>query len=273
MTEKDSSSYVMGNTSEEADRLGIQASLYDRHTEYLLRTAGLREGMRVLDIGCGTGEVSLAAARVVGPSGHVLGVDMDPGVLERARENAAVLSSGNVTFEQGTLPDLDLSEPFDALVGRLILIHLDDPVGTLKSLTRFVRPGGVVTFQDFNISRTRAVPAVPVVTESVGWICAALREGRRDPEMGEQLAAVLRLSGLSDPSVAVAVPTGGPDSAAVTLIAESARSLLPVMERGGIATAEEVDIDTLRTRMVRACTEVQATVYVPELVAAWAEVR
>jgi SAM-dependent methyltransferase len=79
MADKDPSSYVMGNTSEEADRLGIQAALYDRHTEYLLRTAGLREGMRVLDIGCGTGEVSLAAARVVGSSGRVLGVDMDPG--------------------------------------------------------------------------------------------------------------------------------------------------------------------------------------------------
>jgi SAM-dependent methyltransferase len=273
MADKDPSSYVMGNTSEEADRLGIQAALYDRHTEYLLRTAGLREGMRVLDIGCGTGEVSLAAARVVGSSGRVLGVDMDPGVLERARENATAASFRNVTFEQGTLPDLEAPEPFDALVGRLILIHLDDPVTTVKGLTRFVRPGGVVTFQDFNISRTRAIPAVPVVTESVAWICAALRQGRRDPDMGEQLAEVLRLSGLSDPSVAVAVPTGGPDSAAVTLIAESTRSLLPVMERGGIVTAQEVDIDTLRTRMVRACTEVQATVYVPELVASWAEVR
>ncbi|MFI5881474.1 class I SAM-dependent methyltransferase [Streptomyces sp. NPDC051554] len=273
MTDKDPSSYVMGNTSEEADRLGIQASLYDRHTEHLLRTAGLKEGMRVLDVGCGTGEVSLAAARVVGPSGRVLGVDMDPGVLDRARENAAASSFGNVTFEQGRLPDLEMSEPFDALVGRLILIHLDDPVATVKGLTRLVRPGGVVTFQDFNISRTRAVPAVPLVTESVGCISAALREGRRDPDMGEQLADVLRLSGLSDPSVAVAVPAGGPDSAAVTLIAKSARSLLPVMERGGIATAEKVDIDTLRARMARACMEVQATVYVQELVAAWAEVR
>jgi SAM-dependent methyltransferase len=183
------------------------------------------------------------------------------------------LSFGNVTFEQGTLPDLDMSEPFDALVGRLILIHLDDPVATVKGLTRFVRPGGVVTFQDFNISRTRAVPHVPLVTESVGWIRAALQEGRRDPDMGERLAEVLRHSVLPDPSVAVAVPTGGPDSAAVTFIAESARSLLPVMERGGIATAEEVDIDTLRTRMARACREVEATVYVPELVAAWAEVQ
>nr|WSY49000.1 class I SAM-dependent methyltransferase [Streptomyces sp. NBC_00886] len=273
MTEKDSGSYVMGNTSGEADRLGIQASLYDRHTEYLLRTAGLREGMRVLDVGCGTGEVSLTAARIVGSSGRVLGVDMDPGVLERARENAAESSFRNVSFEEGILPDLEVPELFDALVGRLILIHLDDPVATVKGLTRFVRRGGVVTFQDFNISRTRAVPAVPVVTESVAWIRAALRHGRRDPEMGERLAQVLRLSGMSDPSVAVAVPTGGPDSAAVTLIAESARSLLPVMERGGIATAEEVDVDTLRDRMVRACTEVQATVYVPELVAAWAEVR
>ncbi|WP_234476461.1 hypothetical protein [Streptomyces sp. MBT65] len=152
----------MGNTSEEADQLGIQASLYDRHTQFLLRTAGLKEGIHVLDVGCGMGEVSL---------------------------------------------------------------------------------------------------------------CAALRAGGRNPDMGEQLAHVLRLSGLSDPRVAVAVPTGGPDSAAVTLIAESARSLLPVMERAGITTAEEADLDTLRARMSRACAEVHATVYVPELVAAWAELH
>ncbi|MGW1208645.1 hypothetical protein ACWD5F_03300 [Streptomyces sp. NPDC002499] len=112
----------------------------------------------------------------------------------------------------------------------------------------------------------------PLVTETVDWISAALREGGRDPEMGEQLAEVLRLSGLPDPRVAVAAPAGGPDSAAVTLIAESARSLLPVMERGGIATAREVDIDTLRERMARACEEERATVYVPKLVAAWAQV-
>jgi len=273
MAETDPGSYVMGNSSEEADRLGIQASLYDRHTEYLLRTAGLKEGMRVLDVGCGTGEVSLCAARIVGPSGRVVGVDMEPGVLERARANAAASSSGNVTFEQGDLSDLRISGLFDAVVGRLILIHLDDPAAVVKELTRLVRPGGVITFQDFNISRTRAVPHVPLVTETVEWIAAALREGGRNPDMGEQLAHVLRLSGLPEPRVAVAVPTGGPDSAAVTLIAESARSLLPVMERGGITTAWEADLDTLRARMSRACAEVQATVYVPELVAAWAELR
>ncbi|MFJ6084680.1 class I SAM-dependent methyltransferase [Streptomyces sp. NPDC092369] len=272
MADTDTTSYVMGSSPEESDRLGVQASLYDGHTEHLLRAAGLREGMRVLDVGCGTGEVSLAAARVVGSSGRVLGVDMDPGVLRRARANAAAGSFTNVTFEQGVLPDLEVGGSFDALVGRLILIHLDDPVSTVKDLTRFVRRGGVVTFQDFNISRTRAVPAVPLVTETVEWISAALREGGRNPEMGEQLAEVLRLSGLPDPSVAAAAPAGGPDSAAVTLIAESARSLLPVMERGGIATAEEVNIDTLRERMARACQEVRATVYVPELVAAWAPV-
>ena len=104
MTEKDPNSYVMGTTSGEADRLGIQASLYDSHTEHLLRTAGLREGMRVLDVGCGTGEVSLAAARVVGPSGRVLGVDMDPGVLERARQNAAASSLPQCRFRAGNAP-------------------------------------------------------------------------------------------------------------------------------------------------------------------------
>ncbi|MFK4106111.1 class I SAM-dependent methyltransferase [Streptomyces sp. NPDC019531] len=270
MSDLDMTEYAMGHTSGETDRLGLQDSLYGGHTEFLLRAAGLKEGMRVLDVGCGTGDVSIAAARVVGPDGHVVGVDMDPGVLTTARANAAASSVRNVSFEQGALPDVELEEPVDAVVGRLILIHVDDPVAVVKSLRGSLRPGGFMTFQDFNTSRLRAFPEVPLVTKCQEWICAGLREAGRNPDMGEQLARVLRAAGFTDPGVAVGVPTGGPDSDAVTLVVESTRSLMPMIERSGVADPREVELDTLHTRLTKACAESQATLYLPDLVAAWA---
>nr|WSY58040.1 class I SAM-dependent methyltransferase [Streptomyces sp. NBC_00886] len=259
----------MGKTPEETARLDVQDALYGGFTEYLLRAAGLREGMRVLDVGCGTGGVSLAAARIVGPHGRVVGVDMDPGILETARSNAAASAMGNVGFEHHVLPDVELAEPVDAVVGRLILMHLDDPVAVVKALTRSVRPGGLVTFQEVNISRARAIPDVPLVTKCREWICAGQRAAGSNPDMGEQLAQVLRSAGLAHPAVAVAVPTGDADSAAMTLVAETVRSLLPLIERSGVAGAREVDVETLRGRLSHACAQAQATVYLSEMVAAW----
>ncbi|MFJ5259880.1 class I SAM-dependent methyltransferase [Streptomyces sp. NPDC088387] len=265
--------YVMGTTSGEADRLSVQGALYARHTEHLLRLAGLSEGMSVLDVGCGTGEVSVAAARIVGPTGSVVGVDMDPGVLDIARGNIADASLTNVSFEQGELAALELTGVFDAVVGRLIMMHLADPVGVVTGLTRLVRPGGLVTFQDFNTSRTRAIPDVPLVNESREWMCAALRAGGRDPDMGGRLAQVLRQSGLVDAGVATAVPTGDASSTAMTLFAQTLTSLLPLVERSGIATAGEVGLDTFQERLRGQCAEAQAIVYLPELVGAWARRR
>ncbi|WP_033278423.1 class I SAM-dependent methyltransferase [Streptomyces sp. NRRL F-525] len=265
----DTTAYAMGNTSGEAVRLDVQDALYAGCTEYLLRAAGLREGMRVLDVGCGTGGVSLAAARIVGPDGHVVGVDMNPEVLEVARGNAAAADIRNVSFEHQVLPDVQLPEPVDALVGRLILMHLADPAAVVKELTGLVRPGGLVTFQEINISRARAIPDVPLVTRCREWICAGQREAGSDPDMGERLAQVLRSAGLAGPAVAVAVPTGDADSTAMTLVAETVRSLLPLIERSGAADGEDVDVETLRGRLSDACAEAGATLYLSELVAAW----
>ncbi|MGW3291002.1 class I SAM-dependent methyltransferase [Streptomyces sp. NPDC001002] len=265
------SGYAMGTAPSEAGRLDVQDALYGGFTEYLLRAAGLREGMRVLDVGCGTGGVSLAAARIVGPSGHVVGVDMNAQVLETARANATASGMSDIRFEHRVLPDVELPEPVDALVGRLVLMHLEDPVAVVKELTGSVRSGGLVTFQEVNISRARAIPEVPLVTRCREWICAGQREAGSNPDMGEQVAQVLRSVGVADPSVAVAVPTGVADSAAMTLVTETVRSLLPLIERSGTADAREVDIDTLHGRLSDACAAAEATVYLSELVAAWGQ--
>src|ERR1700739_212576 len=83
------STYVLGHADVEVQRLLLQGRLYDGYTEHALRLAGLRPGMRVLDIGCGPGDVSFVAARLVGPTGSVLGADAAPEMIELARTRAA----------------------------------------------------------------------------------------------------------------------------------------------------------------------------------------
>ena len=119
-------SYVLGRTLAEARRLQLQGSVLAPHSAHLLRLAGIISGMRVLDVGCGAGDVSVLLAGLVGPDGAVVGVDMDPAVLELARARTAASGLRNVSFVEADLAGLRLDEPFDALVGRLILLHLED---------------------------------------------------------------------------------------------------------------------------------------------------
>src|SRR6266478_887491 len=100
------STYVLGHADVEVQRLLMQGRLYDDHTEQALRLAGLRPGMRVLDVGCGPGDVSFAAARLVGPTGTVLGVDSAAEIIEVARTRAAEQGLSWVSFEQTTIADI-----------------------------------------------------------------------------------------------------------------------------------------------------------------------
>jgi len=77
--------YVMGHTDRERRRLALQASIQNPLTDSFLRRAGVSAGMRVLELGCGIGEVSLIAARLVGPHGGVHCIDIDEEALEIAR--------------------------------------------------------------------------------------------------------------------------------------------------------------------------------------------
>src|SRR5438046_1077078 len=90
--------YVMGRSEHEARRLLLQARLYDSITRRFLEDAGLAAGMTVLDVGSGTGDVAFAAADLVGPTGRVVGVDVNPVVLETARTRAQEQGRDNVVF-------------------------------------------------------------------------------------------------------------------------------------------------------------------------------
>ena len=264
--------YVLGHSDQELARLEQQALIYAAETEDVLRRAGLREGMRVLDIGCGVGDVSLVAARMVGRTGSVLGLDRAPEPLFMARQRAKLGGYDWVRFDQIDFNLLGTEEKFDALTGRFILMYLADPAGALMRLTRLLNPGGVVAFIELDISHAHAVPELPLLRRSLDWIMETYRRVGIEPNMGSRLFAAFRGAGLNPHLAGTCRIESGPDAVAYDYCAETLRSLVPRMEEFGIATPEEVAIDTLAARLRKASCDGDHCIFLPRLIGAWARV-
>jgi ubiquinone/menaquinone biosynthesis C-methylase UbiE len=159
MAPETQTTYLPSPIEAEHLRLVRQARLLEPLTERLFQEAGIGHGMRVLDLGCGMGDVSMLAARLVGPSGQVVAVDRDAFVLASASQRAEAAGFENISFLQSDVADVPPSEPFDAAVGRLILAFVPDPVGVLKALCTLVRSGGVFAFQEVSLANTLAQTA------------------------------------------------------------------------------------------------------------------
>jgi ubiquinone/menaquinone biosynthesis C-methylase UbiE len=262
--------YSLGHTEQELGRLISQAAFYGDLTEHVLGLAGLQPGMRVLDVGCGPGDVSFLAARFVGESGTVIGVDAaEPAIaVARARAEAARLT--NVHFVTADLAGLTLDLPIDAVIGRMILMHLPDPVAVLAHLRTLLAPDGLIAFQEMVLPGGGSDPTCPLFDRSVDRITQTLRRLGADVRVGLRLPRIFRAAGLPDPTMILAAKVeSGPHSAAYTYIMETTRTLLPAMQHTGVATAAEVDIDTLPDRLRAEVTAAGATMVSPHLVGAW----
>ncbi len=115
--------------------------------ERLLAAADLRAGQHVLDIGCGTGASTLAAAAMVGPEGKVTGLDISPLMLARARERAAQAGIDNVAFIEGDAQTHAFSPAsIDALISRFGVMFFSDPVAAFANMARALKPRARLTF-------------------------------------------------------------------------------------------------------------------------------
>jgi 2-polyprenyl-3-methyl-5-hydroxy-6-metoxy-1,4-benzoquinol methylase len=264
------STYALGHADVEVRRLLLQARLYDSDTEHALRRAGLRPGMRVLDVGCGPGDVSFVGARLVGPTGTVLGVDAAADIVELARTRAAEQRLSTVSFEQIMIADITLDEPVDALIGRLILVHLPDPVSALRQLAGLVRPGGLVAFCETDISAVRSVPDTPQFRAVAAGIVSAFRAVGLDPAFGTTLHSLFQRAGLAAPQLALAAPIGGVNDPEIFAYAmEVWRLMLPVAERLGLVTDELADVDLLLPRWQEEAAAAGAIIMMPPMITAW----
>lgn len=263
--------YALGYSTGELQRLIRQSALYAELTENLLRNAGIGEGMRVLDVGCGSGCVSLLAARLVGPSGAVVGVDRSPEALALARRRVDAAGLRHVEFMQGDLADLGCRHGFDALIGRFVLMFLPDPAAVLRRLSCYVRKGGVVAFQEMDISASRVMPEMPLMQQCGLWIRETFQRARVDIQMGPKLYATFLRAGLPPPQMQLQARLGGaPAFHPHQYLADIAASLLPMMERYGVASAAEVEIETLAERLNGEMQSRDGIAILPSIVGAWA---
>lgn len=271
--QKGDARYTMGRSKGEEERLIHQSRLYDAITRRFLSEAGVKSGMRVLDIGCGPCDVSLTAAELVGPEGAVLGVDVNPDIIDTARDRASSAGFSNVEFMTGDARTLNVGSDFDALVGRLVLMYMADPAEALRQLATRVRPGGVVAFQEADFSYYRRRADTPVANDLIEWAISVFERSGAHVEMGCNLYGTYVDAGLPAPEMDLAAPAGGPENwTGYRFVVEAFRSLVPLIEEFGIATADEVDLDTLAERLRSEVVATKRAFILPPHVTAWAVV-
>jgi protein-L-isoaspartate O-methyltransferase len=263
--------YALGHSSRELDRLTFQGTLFAPFTRQLLTEAGIKPGMRVLDVGSGSGDVTFLTADLVGESGHVLGVDRSSAAVERARARAIRRNHPNVTFVVGDPADMQFDKSFDAIVGRFVLMYQNNPIESLRRISRHLRVGGVVAFQELDTSACRSCPTVSAFDEAARWLGDGLRGSGARPELGLEMYSVFLDSGLPAPSMRVdAVVSGGAESPVCELLAEAVRSLVPTLSKLNIASPAHVQIDSLADRLRNEVVARRAVVVSYGLVGAWA---
>ncbi len=268
------STYVLGHADAEVQRLLLQGRLYNDYTEHALRLAGLRSGMRVLDIGSGPGDVSFIAARLVGPTGTVLGVDAAPAMVELARARAAEQDLSAVHFTQAAIDAITLDEPVDAVIGRLILMHLPDPAATLRHLSSYVRPGGVVAFSENDITATSSIPDMPLFGKVTAGIVRAFEAMGLSPRFGTTLHSIFAEAGLGAPRLTLGTPIGtAADTDILAYAAAVWRLVSPIAQQMGFAIDEVADIDNFVPRFREEAIAVNALITMPPIITAWARVQ
>ncbi len=266
------STYALGHADVEVRRLLLQGRLYNDYTEHALRLAGLRPGMRVLDIGSGPGDVSFLAARLAGPTGSVLGVDAAPAMVELARSRAAELGFPTVCFMHAAIDAIALDEPVDAVIGRLILMHLPDPAATLRHLGSLVRPGGVIAFSENDIAAARSIPDMPLFSQVIPGIVRAFEAMGLSARFGTTLHTVFTDAGLGAPRLTLGAPIG--TAADTDILAYGAavwRLVSPIAQQGGFAIDEVADIDNFVPRFREEALAANALITMPPIITAWVQ--
>lgn len=273
MTENDNTqmAYPIGENDLQTRRLITQGQLYNPSTRTFFQAAGISKGMKVLELGSGVGDVTLLLADLVGPSGRIVGIELNPRAVETARTRVQNAGWRNVEYFAGDIESIQLDQDFDAAVGRFVLMWLPDPRAVLQRVVKYLRPGGVIAFQDndfvFNVVASASLPLFDKLN-------ADLREtqshGGADFHMGLKMQQLYHQVGLPAPQLTLDAPLGtGDDWTGYQFLAETVEMLLPRMRQLGIVMPGEVDMSNLAERIRKEAVENQAVIVLPAIIGAW----
>jgi SAM-dependent methyltransferase len=269
-TGKASGDYALGYTDAEHERLIRQAKRIAPYTERLFREAGIVPGQRVLDLGSGVGDVSMLLARIVGPSGEVVGIERDARSIARANARVAAAGLRNIRFTEADVNQIVSDRPFDAAAGRFILMFLPDPASVLRSLTQLVRPGGVLAFQEPSWIPLLAFAArFPLWSKLLSAIHETFLRSSVNPEMGILLYRMFQEVGLPAPAMHMDTPLGS-DANFTSLMCDLLGSMRPLIQQHHVSLEALGDLDTLSDRIQAEVIASKTVVSFVPLVGAWA---
>ena len=260
--------YALGRSPQEYARLARQAEILKPMTRRVFAEAGIQPGMRVLDLGSGAGDICMLLDEMVGPSGSVIGLDVDDDALAHARERATAAGISNVTFIHSDFADYVPDAPVDAIVGRLVLMYQADPAAALAKLTKYLRPGGVVAF----LEGWFQAPAGPdsAIKTAAGILIETLRRSGAHIDLGMRLHRVFVAAGLPLPTMRFEIMVDPrEDSPLYDYVTDTVTHLLPRAIEYGIPGADSLDVSTLAARMRMEMSHVGYAMMASPLVCAW----
>jgi SAM-dependent methyltransferase len=224
--------------------------------------------MRVLDLGTGIGHVAMLVADLVGPQGSVVAIDSNARLLEVAAARAS--TRAQLRFVEGDVRSWRDTEPFDAIVGRLILFHLADPVSVLRHHAASLRPAGLLLALDFDLGSCRTEPALPLAGRGAWLGPGRISQRRGQPGDRREAGACCwrggrrERSGLRNPGLH---RTGRSRRAGP---AQRRRAHTGAADRRDRAChPEQIGIDTLEARLADALRASGSVLLPPTLAAAW----
>ena len=261
--------YVLGRTSEEYQRLRWQARLWEPTTARVLEQIGISPGMRCLDVGCGPGEVMRLMAERVGTSGQVTGVDNDGRLGREALEILRATVQGRFEFVEADVEATDElpGGPFDVVFARILLTHLHDPVGGLRKLWAWTRPGGVMLIQDYDSLAGGTWPPLATSGEFDRVYYGVFEKAGRDPVIGRKLPSHFAAAGVGEPDGTDVAGLLRPLAEVGGMFAAVYQSLRPMALRLGLTT--EADGEAFLAEIAEAARERRGVAMSPLLVSAW----
>lgn len=221
------------------ERLDVLARVCLPGTTALLDRVGIRSGGRCLDVGCGGGHVSREIARRVGADGSVLGIDLDPIVLDLAKADTAAAGVANVDFRCCDANELEGSA-YDVAYARCLLSHVGDPARVVEGMAAALKPGGVVIVEDIDFSGYFCQPPSRSHDRYVELYRETVRRRGGNADLGPLLPALLRGAGLENVCVAVWHECGLEGDAKLIPPLTLARISDAVVAEG-VASADEVE--------------------------------
>jgi cyclopropane fatty-acyl-phospholipid synthase-like methyltransferase len=262
--------YFLGHSQIELRRLMAQAEALRPITKRLLRRAGLLPGMRVLDLGCGAGDVSMLAAELMGGQGAVVGIDRAGAAIRLAQERAERGFYRNLTFRQCAADDLADALPFDFVIGRYVVLHQPEPARFIRGAAARLRKGGMIAFHEIDMrTRFETLPAVLRYDAVTAEFMAAISAGVPHPDAAARLVALFAEAGLPEPSVFCERPAGG--SGASTLHRWVATTLASIRSLTQ-PRATSIEVDDLEAELKTAVAKTHSQVLAADQCCAWASV-